>query len=192
MAKRRPESELPRTVEEFNRWHARQPARWKFIGGVPVMMTPPSMPHTIIKGNVYATLRNKVAGTSYRVLVDGAEIKSQGLSAIPDVLVTCAPLDQTTSTVHEPTLIVEVLSPSTEREDVGRKWQGNCLIPSLRHYLVVSQEQPFVTVHTRVSEFEWAERVYVEGEIVLAEPEVSLSLDEIHEGVSFEENVRDG
>jgi Uma2 family endonuclease len=124
MAKRRPESGLPRTVEEFDRWHAERPERWEYIAGVPVMMAPASMPHTIIKGNVFAALRAKLDGIRCRALVDGAEIKSLDLSAIPDVLVTCSPLDQRSSTVHEPTLIVEVLSPSSERDDTGRKWQG--------------------------------------------------------------------
>ena len=37
MAKARPESDLPRTVDEFDRWNSEQPERWEFIAGVPVM-----------------------------------------------------------------------------------------------------------------------------------------------------------
>jgi Uma2 family endonuclease len=187
MAKRHPESGLPRTVEEFDRWHAERPERWEYIAGVPVMMAPASMPHTIIKGNVFAALRARLDGTRCRALVDGAEIKSLDLSAIPDVLVTCSPLDQRSSTVHEPTLIVEVLSPSSERDDTGRKWQSYCLIPSLKHYLVVSQERPFATLHTRKGEFAWDERVHVEGVVELTDLDISLSLDEIYQGVEFAE-----
>ena len=76
MAKRKPESELPRTVEEFDRWNAEQPERWEFIGGVPVMMAPASLPHTIIKGNIFAAPRNKLAGIALPAFVDGAEVKS--------------------------------------------------------------------------------------------------------------------
>src|SRR4051794_26328048 len=185
VAKAKPESELPRTVKEFDRWHLFQPERWEFISGVPVMMAPPSLPHTIIKGNIFAALRAKLAGTPCRALVDGAEIKSRNLSAIPDVIVTCTPLDQRTSTVGDPSLIVEVISPSSERDDTNRKWQGYCLIPSLKHYLVVAQELPFITLHTRTGPSSFEERVYENGTVELSDLGISLSLDEIYDGVEF-------
>jgi Uma2 family endonuclease len=191
MAKAKPESELPRTVEAFDRWHLFQPERWEFINGVPVMMAPPSLPHTIIKGNIYTALRAKLAGTPCRALVDGAEIKSRNLSAIPDVLVACGPLDQSTPTVEEPSLIVEVNSPSSERDDTHRKWQGYCLLPSLKHYLVVAQEQPFVTLHTRTGPSSFEERVYEDGTIELSGLGVSLSLAEIYDGVEFPASADD-
>jgi Uma2 family endonuclease len=185
MAKAKPQSELPRTVEAFDRWHLFQAERWEFIAGVPVMMAPASLPHTIIKGNIYAALRAKLAGTPCQALVDGAEIKSRNLSAIPDVLVACGSLDQSTLTVEEPSLIVEVLSPSSERDDTHRKWQGYCLITSLSHYLVVAQEVPFVTLHTRTGPSSFEERVYENGTIELSDLGISLSLDEIYDGVEF-------
>ena len=66
MAKRKPESDPPRTMEEFDRWHAERPERWEFIAGVPVMMAPGSLPHTIIKGNVLRHLANKLVGSPCR------------------------------------------------------------------------------------------------------------------------------
>lgn len=185
MAKRQPESELPRTVEEFDRWHAEQPERWEFIAGVPVMMAPGSLPHTIIKGNVLRYLANKLVGSPCRAFIDGAEVKSDQLSAIPDVVVACSGIDLRSSTLSEPVVIVEVLSPSSERDDIGRKWQGYCLMPTLRHYLVVAQESRFVTVHTRTGPASFDERVYQEGSIELEAIGVTLSLEEIYEDVSI-------
>jgi Uma2 family endonuclease len=186
MAKRRAESDLPRTVKEFDRWHARQPERWEFIGGVPVMMAPGSLPHTIIKGNVFRHIANRLAGKPCRAFVDGAEVKGHKLSAIPDVVVACGRIDPTSSTVAEPVVIVEVLSPSSERDDAGRKWQGYCLIPSLQHYLVVAQESRLVTVHTRTGASSFDERIHQDGIIELSAIGVSLTLDEIYEDVAFE------
>jgi Uma2 family endonuclease len=183
MAKARPESDLPRTVDEFDRWNSEQPERWEFIAGVPVMMAPASLPHTLIKGNIFAALRAKLAGTPCRAVVDGAEVKSYKLSAIPDVLVACGELDQRTPTIAEPVVLVEVLSPSSERDDTQRKWQGYCLIPSLRHYLVVAQDSRFVTVHSRTGPSSFAEEVYQDGVIELPAIGVSLSIDEIYDGV---------
>jgi Uma2 family endonuclease len=191
VAKAKPESELPRTVEAFDRWHLFQPERWEFISGVPVMMAPASLPHSIIKANIARHLGNKLEGTPCRALVDGPEVKSRNLSAIPDIVVACGRLDQSTPTLSDPVLIVEVLSPSSERDDIGRKWQGYCLIPSLKHYLVVAQELPFVTLHTRTGPSSFEERVYEEGTIELSELGISLSLDEIYDGVEFPSAAED-
>ena len=187
MARRRSESDLPRTLEEFDHWHAQQPERWEFIAGVPVMMAPASLPHSIIKGNIYAALRARLAGSSCRAFVDGPEVKGSGFSAIPDMLVTCVPLDQRSPVITEPLLIVEVLSPSSERDDAGRKWQAYCLIPSLRHYLVVAQTSRFVTLHTRTGPAAFEESVHQEGSIELGALGLTLGLDEIYEDVTFEQ-----
>jgi Uma2 family endonuclease len=192
MAKRKPASDLPRTVAEFEAWHARQPERWEFIAGATVMMAPGSLPHTIIKGNVFAALRAKLAGSPCRAFVDGAQVRGRRLSAIPDVDVACASIDLASPTIAEPMVIVEVLSPYSERDDTLRKWQGYCLIPSLQHYLVVAQDSRFVTLHTRTGAASFEERVFQDGVIELGSLRVSLSLDEIYEGIEFEPGAENG
>lgn len=177
--------DLPRTVEEFDRWNAEQPERWEFIAGVPVMMAPASLPHTLIKGSIFAALRQKLVGTPCHTLVDGAEVRSYRFAAIPDVLVACGELDQRSPTIAEPVVLVEVMSPSSERDDTQRKWQGYCLIPSLRHYLVVAQDSCFVTLHSRTGPSSFAEDVYQDGVIELSAIGVSLSIDEIYDGVTL-------
>jgi Uma2 family endonuclease len=185
VAKAKPESGLPRTVEEFDRWSAEQPERWELIAGVPVMMATGSRPHAMLKGNIYRHLGNKLAGGRCHAYVDGVEVKSHMLVAVPDVVVECRPPDLGTPTIAEPVLIVEVMSPSSERDDTLRKWHGYCLIPSLKHYLVVSQEERFATLHTRTGPSSWAETVHQDGTIELAAIGVSLTMDEIYEGVDL-------
>lgn len=177
------------TVEEFDRWHKEQPERWELILGVPVMMAEASRRHTIVKGNIFAALRSRLAGTGCRAYVDGAEVKERnvGLSAVPDVVVECRPPDFSSPELAEPVVVVEVLSPSSERDDTGRKWQGYCLIPSVRHYLIVDQEKAFVTVHTRTGPSSFAEEIVREGSVELAAVGVSLPLSEIYEDVEFPE-----
>ena len=62
----------PRTVEEFEAWHARQPERWEFIRGEPRLMAPASMKHSIIKRNVAFALQAALAPRGCEALVDGA------------------------------------------------------------------------------------------------------------------------
>ena len=185
MAKRRPETDLPRTVAEFDAWNAQQPERWEFIGGQPVMMAPASLPHTIIKTNIGRHLGNRLVGSGCRVYVDGAEVKSHRLSAIPDVVVACGLIDQSSPAIAAPVLIVEVVSPSTECDDTERKWHSYCLIESLQHYLVVAQESRFVILHARTGPSSFAETLHLDGSIELSALGVSLSLDEIYEDVIF-------
>lgn len=177
------------TVEELDRWHAEQPERWELILGVPVMMAQGSRRHTLIETNIARHLGNKLAGTGCHFYVDGVEVKERNvdLSAVPDVVVECRPPDFSTPEAVEPTVLVEVLSPSIERDDTGRKWRGYRLIPSLRHYLVVDQEERFVTVHTRTGRSSFAEDMVQEGAIELTGLGVSLSLDEVYENVALPE-----
>ena len=192
MAKRKPESDLPRTVAAFDAWHARQPERWEFIAGHPVLMAPASLPHTMIKTNLGRHLGNKLVGSGCRAYVDGAVVKGHRLSAIPDIVVACGAVDQSSPEIAEPVLIVEVLSPSTERDDTLRRWQSYCLLQSLRHCLVVAQDSRFVTLHTRTGPASFAETVYQDGVVELSALAIALSLDEIYEDVTFPPPAADG
>jgi hypothetical protein len=92
MARAVPQEDWPHTIAEFQAWHARQPGRWEFIDGWPRLMAPASMTHTIIENNAGFTLRQALAELGCIALVDGPQIVTDQISAIPDALVTCAPL----------------------------------------------------------------------------------------------------
>jgi Uma2 family endonuclease len=169
----------PRTVEEFEAWHAHQPERWEFIRGVPRMMAPASMNHSIIKRNAAFALHSALAPLGCEALIDGRQILTDEISAIPDVVVTCARLDLTTPVIAEPVIIVEVISPSNEANDTGLRWLAYRNIPSLRHYLVLSQNQRLVHVHSRAGDI-WRERFLSAGALELDEPPVRLEIDALY------------
>jgi Uma2 family endonuclease len=139
-----PQPDWPKTLDEFRAWHERQPDVWEFIDGVPKLMAPGSMAHTLLKSNVGRVLGNALDQTGCRALVDGTIIEVEGSSLIPDVVVACSELDFTTPRVDAPIIIVEVLSPSNEKDDVGRKLALYLRIPSLHHYLVIHQDRRLV------------------------------------------------
>jgi Uma2 family endonuclease len=87
-------------------------------------MAPGSMRPSIIKNNVGFALRQALQGQGCTALVDGPQILTDEISAIPDVVVTCSELDLSTPVVAEPTIIVEVMSHKSEADDTGRKWQA--------------------------------------------------------------------
>jgi Uma2 family endonuclease len=179
VARASPNEDWPRTVAEFEAWHARQPERWEFIDGRPRLMAPGSLNHTIIKTNVGTALKAALAGRGCTTFVDGAQIVTDEISAIPDVVVTCAPLDHTTPAVAEPTIIVEVMSPKSEADDTGRKWQAYQKISSLRHYILLSQDQRLANVHSRAGDL-WRERFLSAGIVDLDDPPVRLAIEDLY------------
>jgi Uma2 family endonuclease len=175
MARAAPQEDWPHTIAEFQAWHARQPERWEFIDGWPRLMAPASMTHTIIKNNAGFALRQALAELGCIALVDGPQIVTDEISAIPDVVVTCALLDLATPVVAEPAIIVEVMSPASEADDTGRKWLCYQKIPSLKHYLVLAQDRCLVQVHSRAGDL-WRERFLSAGTIELDDPHLRLDV----------------
>ena len=90
---RNSEPDWPKMLEEFRAWHERQPDVWEFIDGVPKLMAPGSLAHTLLKSNAGRVLGNALDRTGCRALVDGAIVEIEGSSLIPDVLVACRGLD---------------------------------------------------------------------------------------------------
>jgi Uma2 family endonuclease len=184
MARATLEDDWPRTVAEFQIWHARQPERWEFVDGRPRLMAPASMTHSIIKRNVLRALDRALADSGCEVLVDGPQILTDEISAIPDVVVTCAPIDLSTPAVAEPTIIVEVMSPSSEADDTLRKWFSYRKIASLKHYLVLAQDRRLVQIHSRAGDL-WRERFVSEGVIELDDPPLRIEVAGLYAGTEM-------
>jgi Uma2 family endonuclease len=86
-----------------------------------------------------------------------------------------------------PTLIVEILSPSTEAFDRGDKFSGYKSIPSFCEYLLIAQDKKLVTKYVKQSKKFWLQSEYVKGEILQVESlDCELKIDELYQGISFE------
>jgi hypothetical protein len=166
MARAAPQGGWPRTLAEFKASHAPAAAlgvRRRLAAADGARLDDDS----IIKNSVGFALHQTVADRGCTDLVDGPQILTDEISAIPDVVVTCAPLDLATPVVAEPTIIVEVMSPASEADDTGRKWPSYQKISSLKHYLVLAQDRRLVQIHSRAGDL-WRERFVSAGTI---EPE---------------------
>jgi Uma2 family endonuclease len=129
-------------------------------------------------------LGNALEQTGCRALVDGAIIEVEGSSLIPDVVVTCSELDFTTPRVADP-IIVEVLTPSNEKDDVGRKLALYLKISSLRHYLVIHQNRRLVVHHQRRDDLgdSFLTTIAPPDPLRLDRPGIEIALAAIYEGV---------
>jgi Uma2 family endonuclease len=180
-----PQPDWPKTLDEFRAWDERQRDVWEFIHGVPKLMAPGSKAHTLIKGNTHIALAQALRGTGCRALVDGAIVEVEGSSLIPDVVVTCSPLDFTTPRVAEPIIIVEVLSPSNQGDDTGRKLALYLKIPSARHFLVIEQERRQIVHHERRDDLGGAflTNIAPPDPLRLDPPRIEIALAALYDGV---------
>jgi Uma2 family endonuclease len=99
-------------------------------------------------------------------------VLATGKATYPDVSLVCGPIegdpaDPTGATITNPTLIVEVLSPSTEQADRGDKWQHYQLIPSLQEFVLVSQSHARVERYRRLPAGGWEYHDATEGTVPL-------------------------
>lgn len=100
-------------------------------------------------------------------------VLATGRVTYPDASMVCGPIegdpdDPTGVTITNPTLIVEVLSVSTEEVDRGSKWQHYQLLPSLQEYVLVSQSHPRVECYRRLASGAWEYRDVTHGVVELA------------------------
>jgi Uma2 family endonuclease len=173
----------PWTVENFLAFEAEEPERYEFVDGVVRMMTGASAAHSAIKGNVFAELRAAIRSGPCRVDVDDLKVVTETAVMYPDVLVICRPLAPDDDRVTDPTIIVEVLSPTTERHDRIAKWREYQRIASLQHFVLVEQAERRVEVYSR-TETGWALAGIEppEDAIPLQAVGATLSLEAIYEG----------
>jgi Uma2 family endonuclease len=117
-------------------------------------------------------------------------VESARLGAYPDVMAICGErqfLDDRRDVITNPTLVVEVLSDSTEAYDRGDKFAYYRSIPSLRAYLLLSQQRVSAELFLRQPSGDWLLSVYTDpsDRIPLAALDTELSLAEVYDKVEF-------
>jgi Uma2 family endonuclease len=114
-------------------------------------------------------------------------VLATGRATYPDASMVCGtiegdPADPSDTTLTNPTLIVEVLSPSTEEDDRGGKWQHYQRIPSLMEYVLVSSSQPRVERYRRLASGGWEYQDVTQGSVPLL-PGATLDLTTLYTGL---------
>lgn len=114
-------------------------------------------------------------------------VLATGRATYPDATLVCGeiqgdPADPQGGTITNPTLIVEVLSPSTEQDDRGSKWQQYQLIPSLQEYVLISQSEARVERYRRLASGTWEYTDTTAGVVELLRGAV-LDLARLYDGL---------
>jgi Uma2 family endonuclease len=169
------------SLDEFLAWERVQPERYEYAAGVITMMTGGSAAHVTIAMNLAFALRHAVRGTGCRPFGSDMKVIANHTVRYPDISVICRPVGDRDNHLSDPVVIIEVISPSTEREDRGRKKFDYFATPSIRQYAIVEQDERLIDLYTRAGD-RWTDEI-VEGDAVLklSSIGVEVSLDVIYE-----------
>ncbi len=142
------------TVEDYLTLERSASYKSEFRDGQIYAMTGASRKHNLVSGNIYRELSMQLKKRSCEAYINDMRVKAtEALSYYyPDVAVVCGTPqfeDAQVDTLLNPTLLIEVLTPSTEAYDRGKKFAHYRKIASLREYLLVAQDQPNIERYVR-------------------------------------------
>lgn len=172
---------------EFLVWEREQQARHEYFYGEIFAMAGGSPRHAALAARVARTL-SVALGQEREVFSSDLQLgfADDARYVYADVTVVCGQLriqPGTKDVVENPTIVVEVLSPSTEQYDRGLKWEGYRRLPSLTDYLLVSQKSASIEHFRREGDGSWRYHAAGRGERVTLTGGVQLDLDPIYENV---------
>jgi len=162
--------------------------RSEYLDGDMVAMSGGSRAHNLIVTNIVRELSTQLKGRPGEVYPSNMRVKvsATGLYTYPDVVVVCGDPqfeDANVDTLMSPTVVVEVLSDSTESYDRGAKFGHYRKVAPLIEYLLVSQHELRIEQYVRQPEGPWlrSQVSSARGQIDLTSIHCSLPLSEIYD-----------
>ncbi len=184
------------TLEQYSALEDEAVYKNEYRAGRIYSMDQVSPRHCALAANVGGEIGRLLKRTPCRVYASSLRVTvmAASFSTYPDVTIVCGephinPFDK--NSIINPSVIFEVLSPSTERYDRGEKWARYRRLDSLEEYLLVSQDKPEVEQYVRQESGLWSYKA-VEGldaASLLTVLGVTLPLTEIYDRITFEESV---
>ena len=166
----------------------------EYLNGRIYGMSGASEEHNTIVFNLARRIGNQLDKKPCRGYVNDMRVKVSptGLYTYPDVVVVCGKPrfeDQHVDTLLNPTVIIEVLSDSTENYDRGEKFAHYRALPSLSDYLLVAQDQPRIEHYQRQPDGRWLYSATdgLDAQVEIATIGCVLPLAEVYERVDFTE-----
>ncbi len=147
------------SVAEYMALEVRSDVRHEFFEGEVFAMAGASIRHNLLIGNCFLALRTGLRGSKCRVFTESVQLAVERgrYYNYPDVAVTCTPADLAAErTIESPVLLIEVLSKSTANRDRSWKFNQYKQLPTLRHYLLVSQTTCLVEWYRREESGVWS------------------------------------
>ncbi len=180
------------TPEEYIAYERASEEKHIFLNGEIFSMSGASRKHNLIGFNLTTILGNRLKGQPCEAYANDMRVKiSPKQYTYPDISVVCAEPefeDIELDTLLNPTLIIEVLSPSTEQYDRGKKFESYRSLDSLQEYVLVAQDRAHIERYVRQDGGNWlfSEVNGLEASLDLASIQCTLTLADVYDKVTFD------
>lgn len=166
--------------------------RYEYVEGRICAMADPSDAHEAIAGNVFSELNRHLRKHPCNVFKGNKRLRveflNRGFYYYPDVMVICEKKQGDERFKENPTLVIEVLSPSTENTDIREKMFAYLNSESVNHYVIIAQDKKEITVYRRVPPPDgWEVETLTLDADVLRVPDLdfTMPLTEVYEKVEM-------
>lgn len=179
---------MPRemTLEEYLAFERRSVGRHEFVAGFVYAMSGTSKRHNRIVARLLMRALAAEGDSGCRAYAESVALSLGDRVYYPDLMVTCGPPSADDYFEYNPSILVEVLSESTYHVDRREKLIAYREIASLRHYVIVAQDERYVHHHWRDADGAWHYDVLLEqGEVQLPSLGIVLTLDDTYDGIEL-------
>lgn len=177
------------TIEEYLELDRKSiDVRYEYLDGQLTMMSGGTLDHATIAANIVGIFRNHLRGSGCRTYNSDARVRlAEKRYVYPDITISCDENDRgQVDIIQSPRVVVEVLSPSTEARDRGRKALSYRACPTIQEYMLVSAEIPVVEIFRRHKSDLWIlDTFQFDGTIQLTSLDLNFPVRDIYEDIVF-------
>jgi Uma2 family endonuclease len=187
------------TEAEYLEFERKSESKHEFIDGEVFAMSGASRAHNLICVNLSRRISNQLDGKNCEVYASDMRVKISARQYVyPDVIVVCGEAklsDDKFDNLLNPTIIIEVLSDSTEAYDRGTKFKNYRKLDSLQEYILIAQDKPSIERFVRQPNGTWNisanDTEGLESSVELTSIGCTLHLTEVYEHVVFPADKND-
>ncbi len=182
------------SVEDYLEGEKISPVKHEYVDGEIYAMAGTSDSHARIAVNITTALSNHLRDSPCEPFSSDIKVRvSPKVYYYPDVLVSCEENPEDSYYRNEPILIIEIISPSTEKVDRREKLLFYLQMPSVQEYVIVDQHKMNVEIHRRQPDGRWITYYFNESddEIEFKSVDLTLPITEIYRRVRFEKRNAD-
>ena len=177
------------TLDEFLRWDDGTDTRYELIDGFPVAMAPPDEAHRILALRLGAQIDAALAGQRpCNAQIERGVVRPDRADSYyaPDIAVTCEPNAPGRQAMVDPILIIEILSPSTERSDRRLKLPAYQNLQSVREIMLIDADTYHAELYRRENDHWGIELVRgAEASFSLVSVDLRILMSEFYEGIAL-------
>lgn len=173
------------TADEYLAFEREAEFKHEFVGGQIYSMAGASRKHGLISGDVFADVKRHLRGKPCEAFINDMKVHiipgSDEIFYYPDIVVTCDERDRTTAHhIAHPKLVIEVLSPTTDRIDRREKLFAYMQIPELEEYVLIEQDFPEAKIYRRADK--WKPETTTEH-LTLRSIDLTINLQTLFEAI---------